>query len=150
MHASSSSKHNVLVGADARRLQSLGAQLLILVRNQVDAQGKVIDAGTFPAKVEDSDFRVRHTSIESRLGIRLRRWLRQYALEGTFMERRRPRTPRRTLRRCQRTTMPYLILAIAITSCWTASHFSDIRLMEGCQEFGQDDDDFWGLLSCEG
>jgi hypothetical protein len=61
----------VLVGADTRGLEGLGAQLLILVGHQVDAQREVVDGGTLAAEVEDADLGVRYTTVEPRLGVRL-------------------------------------------------------------------------------
>ena len=61
----------VLVGANTGRLQRLGAQLLILVRDQVDAEGEIVDGGTLSPEVEDPDLRVGHTTVEPGFGIRL-------------------------------------------------------------------------------
>ena len=61
----------VLVGADAGGLKGLGAQLLILVGDKVDAQREIVDAGTLAAKIEDSDLRVGYTTVEAGLGERL-------------------------------------------------------------------------------
>lgn len=61
----------VLVGADTGGLKSLGAQLLILVGDEVDAEREVIDVRTLSAQVEDSDLGVGDTTVESGLGIRL-------------------------------------------------------------------------------
>ena len=63
----------VLVGADAGGLEGLGAQLLILVGDEVDAQREVVDVGTLAAEIEDSDLGVGDTTVEPRLGIRLQR-----------------------------------------------------------------------------
>jgi hypothetical protein len=62
---------NSLVGADTGSLEGLGAQLFILVGNQVDAQGELVDVRTLSAKIEDSDLGIRYTTVEPRLGIRL-------------------------------------------------------------------------------
>lgn len=61
----------VLVGADARSLEGLGAQLLILVRHQVDAQREVVHGRALTAQVEDADLGIGHTAVETRLGVRL-------------------------------------------------------------------------------
>lgn len=63
----------VLIGAYTGGLESLGAQLLILVGDEVDTEGKVIDTGTLATQVEDADLGVGNTAVESRLGIRLPR-----------------------------------------------------------------------------
>jgi hypothetical protein len=61
----------VLVGANAGGLESLGAQLLILVGDEVDAQREVVDGGTLAAEIEDANLGVRHTTVEPRLRVRL-------------------------------------------------------------------------------
>lgn len=61
----------VLVGADTGGFESLGAQLLVLVGDEVDAEREVIDTSTLSAKIEDSDLRVGDTTVEPGLGIRL-------------------------------------------------------------------------------
>lgn len=50
---------NVLVGADAGCFERLGAQLLILIRDEMAAEGKLVDRGTFPAKIENPNLRQR-------------------------------------------------------------------------------------------
>jgi hypothetical protein len=62
----------VLVGANTGGLKSLGAQLLILVGNEVNAEREVIDVGALSAKIEDSDLGVGDTTVEPRLRIRLK------------------------------------------------------------------------------
>jgi hypothetical protein len=64
---------HVLVGADTGGFESLGAQLFILVGNQVHTERKVIDLGTFAAEIEDADLGIRYTTVEPGLRIRLRR-----------------------------------------------------------------------------
>jgi hypothetical protein len=64
-------RRDSLVGADTGSLESLGAQLFILVGNQVDAQGELVDVRTLSAKVEDADLGIRYTTVEPRLGVRL-------------------------------------------------------------------------------
>jgi len=61
----------VLVGADTGGFESLGAQLLIFVRDEVDAEREFVDVGAFTAEIEDTDLRVGHTTVEARLGVRL-------------------------------------------------------------------------------
>lgn len=48
---------HVFVCADTGSLESLGRQLLVLVRDEVSAEGEVIDAGALAAQVEDADLR---------------------------------------------------------------------------------------------
>lgn len=62
---------NVLVGANTGGLEGLGAQLLILVGDEVDAEREIVDVRTLAAEVEDSDLGVWHTTVEARLGVRL-------------------------------------------------------------------------------
>lgn len=65
----------VLVGANTGGLERLRAQLLELVGHHVDAEREVIDAGALAAEIEDADLRVRHTTVEPRLRVRLERRL---------------------------------------------------------------------------
>jgi len=67
----SGSLDHVLVGANAGGLERLGAQLLIFVGDQVNTGGELVDVGTLAAQVEDSDLWVWHTTVETRLGVRL-------------------------------------------------------------------------------
>lgn len=62
----------VLVGANASGLEGLGGQLLILVGDEVDAEGEVIDVGTLATEIENPNLGVGHTTVEPRLGVRLR------------------------------------------------------------------------------
>lgn len=62
----------VLVGANAGGLEGLGAQLLILVGDEVDAEREVVDVGTLAAEIEDANLGVGDTTVEARLGVRLR------------------------------------------------------------------------------
>lgn len=61
----------VLVGADTGGLEGLGAQLLILVGDEVNAEREVVDIGTLAAEIEDANLGVGDTTVETRLGIRL-------------------------------------------------------------------------------
>lgn len=61
----------VLVGANTGGLEGLGAQLLILVGNEVNAEREVVNIGALSAKIEDSDLGVGDTTVEPRLGVRL-------------------------------------------------------------------------------
>lgn len=63
--------HQVLVGADTSRLESLRRNLLVLAADQVDAEWEFVHAGLLAAEIEDADLRVRHTAAEARLRIRL-------------------------------------------------------------------------------
>jgi hypothetical protein len=59
----------VLVGANTGGLESLGGQLLVLVGDQVDAEGEVVDVGALAAEIENADLRVRYTAVEPALGV---------------------------------------------------------------------------------
>lgn len=61
----------VLVGANTSGLKGLGTQLLILVGDQVDTEGEVVDVGALAAKIENSDFGVGNTTVVLRLRVRL-------------------------------------------------------------------------------
>jgi hypothetical protein len=61
----------VLVGANTGGLEGLGAQLLILVGDEVDAEREVVDVGTLATKIEDADLGVGDTTVVPRLGVRL-------------------------------------------------------------------------------
>lgn len=61
----------VLVGANTGGLKGLGAQLLILVGDEVDAEREVVNVGLLATKIEDSDLGVGDTTVEPGLGIRL-------------------------------------------------------------------------------
>lgn len=61
----------VLVGADTGGFESLGAQLFVLIGNEVNAEREVVNTGTLAAKIEDPDLGVGDTTVEPGLGIRL-------------------------------------------------------------------------------
>ena len=50
---------HVFVGANTGSLESLGRKLLILVGDEVDTEGEVIDASTLATKIENPDLYVR-------------------------------------------------------------------------------------------
>lgn len=60
---------DVLVGADTGGFESLGAQLFILVGDEVHAAGEFVDVGTLASEIEDADFRVWHTTVEAGLWV---------------------------------------------------------------------------------
>lgn len=60
-----------LVGTDTGGFESLGAQLFVLIGNEVNTEGEVVDTGTLSAKIEDPDLGVGDTTVEAGLGIRL-------------------------------------------------------------------------------
>ena len=46
---------NSLVGANTGSFQSFGTQLFVLVRNQVNAEGKLVDICALSAEIEDAN-----------------------------------------------------------------------------------------------
>lgn len=58
-----------LVGADTGGFKSLGAQLFIFVRDEVNAERKLVDICSLTAKIEDADLWVGHTTVETRLWV---------------------------------------------------------------------------------
>lgn len=77
----------VLVGANTGGLEGLGAQLLILVGDEVNAEREVVDDSLLAAEIEDSDLGVGDTTVEPRLRIRL--WRRVSHVRSFVMHRRR-------------------------------------------------------------
>jgi len=61
----------VLVGANTSGLEGLGAQLFILVGDEVDAQREIVDGRALSAQIEDTNLGVRYTTVEAGLGVRL-------------------------------------------------------------------------------
>jgi len=59
----------VLVGANAGGLESLGAHLLVLIGDEVDAERELINTSTLAAEIEDTDLRVGDTTVEARLRV---------------------------------------------------------------------------------
>ena len=59
----------VLVGANAGGFERLRGQLLVLVGDQVDAEGEVVYVGLLATEVEDADLGIRYTTVEPALGV---------------------------------------------------------------------------------
>ena len=59
----------VLVGANAGGFEGLGAQLLIFVRDEVDASWELVDVGTLTAQIEDTNLWVGYTTVEAGLWV---------------------------------------------------------------------------------
>jgi hypothetical protein len=89
----------VLVGANTGGFEGLGGQLLVLVGDEVNAEGEVVDAGLLATEIEDADLGVRYTAVEPALGVlrflsvlaplRWRRYRRCYlpaARTGLFLQ----------------------------------------------------------------
>lgn len=72
---------DVLVGANACGFESLGAQLFILVGDEVNAAGEVIDTGALTTQVKDADLGIGDTAVEAGLGVRL--WQRHLVSLGS-------------------------------------------------------------------
>jgi hypothetical protein len=52
----------------------------------VNTEGKFVDICTLATEVEDTDLRVGYTTVESRLGIRLKKSVRFFGLKGHFLD----------------------------------------------------------------
>merc|ERR1719210_991463 len=63
--------HHVLVATDAASLEGLGGELLVLIGDQVDAEGELVHASLLTAQVEDPDLGVGDTAAEPGLGVGL-------------------------------------------------------------------------------
>lgn len=61
-----------LVGADTGGLEGLRAELLILVGDEVHAEGEVVNLRTLAAEIEDPDLGVGDTTVEPGFGVRLK------------------------------------------------------------------------------
>ena len=116
----------VLVGANTGGLKSLGGQLLVLVGDEVDAEGEVVYAGLLATEVEDPDLGIGYTTVEPALGV---------------------------LRQCQSAIPPLLcsvalgatyglVLAVAVATGGTAGHCDDWlpaeKSMRACSSDGHD------------
>ena len=62
---------NVLVGANTGSLEGLRGDLLILVGDEVNAEGELVDVGLLATEIEDANLGVGHTTVEARLRVRL-------------------------------------------------------------------------------
>merc|ERR1711994_635545 len=63
--------HHVLVAANTAGLESLSGQLLVLIGDQVDAEGEIVNMSFLATQIVDPDLGVWDTTAEPRLGIRL-------------------------------------------------------------------------------
>jgi len=61
----------ILVGADTGGFKRFGTQLFVLVGDHMNAEGEFVDIGTLSSKIKDTDLRVRYTTVEARLWVRL-------------------------------------------------------------------------------
>ena len=62
---------NVLVGANTGSLEGLRGDLLILVGDEVNAEGELVDVGLLATEIEDANLGVGDTTVEARLRVRL-------------------------------------------------------------------------------
>lgn len=62
---------HVLVAGDTSRLESLAGDVFLLPRDEVDAEGELVDALLLHPDVVDSDLGVGHTAAEAGLGVGL-------------------------------------------------------------------------------
>ena len=58
-------ERNILVRADTGSFESFRGQLLVLVGDHVDAEGKFIDIGTLAAQIENANFGIGDTAVET-------------------------------------------------------------------------------------
>lgn len=65
----SSNLDEILVGANTGGFKSLGAQLFVLIGNEMDAERELVDTGTLSSKIEDTDLRIWDTTVESGLWV---------------------------------------------------------------------------------
>lgn len=61
----------VFVAADTAGFQGLRAELFVLVGNEMDAEGEVVNCRSLFAQVKDADLRVWDSTTEPGLGVRL-------------------------------------------------------------------------------
>lgn len=62
---------HILVGADTGGFESFRRELFVFVRNHVDTEGKFVYIGTLSAQIEDANFGVRDTTVETRFWVGL-------------------------------------------------------------------------------
>lgn len=62
---------HVLVAGDTRGLESLAGDVFLLPRDEVDAEGELVDPLLLHPDVVDSDLGVGHTAAEAGLGVGL-------------------------------------------------------------------------------
>ena len=60
---------NVLVGANTGSLEGLRGDLLILVGDEVNAEGELVDVGLLATEIEDANLGVGDTTVEPALGV---------------------------------------------------------------------------------
>ena len=108
--------HNVLVGANSGSLKSLGRKLLVLVRNEMAAEGEVIDGSLLSSEIIDSDLGIGDTSVVSGL------WEPVVRDESNgmiiLMTKREWDMSKSNVR---------LVLTVSVTSGWSSSHFDKLR-----------------------
>lgn len=122
-------KNPVLIGADTSSFEGFGRQLFVFVGDHVDTERKFIHIGTFSAQIEDTDFGIGNTAVEARFRIRLSR--DGVSIREDIETVRFNRDVFTTLATpdiqawsmvCDMKVEAHLVLAVAITSCWTTSH----------------------------
>lgn len=62
---------DVLVGTNTGSLEGLGGQLLILVGNEVNTVGEVVNGSLLTTEIEDTDLGIGDTTVEAGLGVGL-------------------------------------------------------------------------------
>ena len=64
-------RESVFISANTGSLESLGREILILVRDYIHTGREVVNTGLLTAQIEDTDLGVGNTTVEARLGVRL-------------------------------------------------------------------------------
>lgn len=135
---------NVLVGANTGSLEGLRGDLLILVGDEVNAEGELVDVGLLATKIEDANLGVGDTTVEARLRVRLL----SITVSGMFFlvivvlfpSPHAPIPPSFALHVLLqwvssvcggRQNISYLVLAVAVTSRGTTGHFDGISVVAG-------------------
>ena len=122
----------VLIGTNPGSLEGLGAQLLILVGDEVDAQREVVDGRALPAEVEDANLGIGDTTVEAGLRVRLRDTNVSFKLSpGSWLSWVGASEAVGSRARCRPQRLTYLILAVPVTSGRATRHFEmRVRLPE--------------------
>jgi hypothetical protein len=130
---------DILVGANTGSLESLRGDLLILVGDEVNAEGELVHTGALAAKIEDANLGVGDTTVEARLRVRLL----SITVSGMFFLVRNfptplapysaifcaPVPPAVSSAGVDRQNYPYLVLAVTVTSRGTTGHFDGISVV---------------------
>jgi len=131
---------DVLVGANTGSLEGLRGDLLILVGDEVNAEGELVDVGLLATEIEDANLGVGDTTVEARLRVRLLSITvsGMFSLSSpSFSTPHAPIPPSFAIQVVQqvssvgggRRNLSYLVLAVAVTSRGTTGHFDGISVV---------------------